>query len=90
VAAGVELLRDNPDAERQLAAAVARGPETLREIDTARLYGVAGNPRMAALHLERAFRADSACVSFVEQSPPFTQLRKQPVVKDVIDKYRRP
>jgi serine/threonine protein kinase/TolB-like protein len=89
VLAAIELMRGNPDAERQLAAAVARNPVTLREIDTARLYGVAGNPRMAALHLERAFRADSSCVSFVEQSPPFTQLRKHPVVKDVIDKNRR-
>ena len=89
VGAGIELMRSNRDAEGQLAAAVAQGPRTLREIDTARLYGVAGNPPMAARHLERAFRADSACVSFVEQSPPFTQLRKQPVVKDVMDEYRR-
>ena len=89
VLAAIELIRGHPDADRQLAAAVERGPVTLREIDTARIYTVAGNPHVAALHLERAFRADSSCVAFVEQSPPFTQLRKYPAVKDLINKYRR-
>jgi hypothetical protein len=49
-------MRGNRDtAERRLAAVIERGPVALREIDTARLYGVIGDLRIAARHLERAF-----------------------------------
>jgi tetratricopeptide (TPR) repeat protein len=90
VAAGIELMRGNPDAESRLAAAVARGPVTLREIDTARLYGVVGNPRMSAIHLDRAFRADATCAAYVQQSPVFATLRSHVPIQDVIGKYRAP
>jgi TolB-like protein len=88
VLASIEIMRGNRAAESRLAAAIERGPVILRSIDSARLYSILGEPLTAARHLERAFEADSACVSFVEQSPPFAQLRKHPVVKDVMNKYR--
>ena len=84
VQAAIDLRRGHPDAERRLAAAVAEGPVTLREIDTANLYVVVGNPRMAAVHLERLFRADPACAAFVEQSPALVRFRTHPEIQAVI------
>jgi serine/threonine protein kinase/tetratricopeptide (TPR) repeat protein len=89
--AGIELMRGNRDvADRRLAAAIERGPITLREIDTARLYGVIGDLRMAARHLERAFKADPSCVTFVGRSPAFAVFREDPAIQDVMNKYRVP
>jgi hypothetical protein len=90
VAAGIALMRGDLEAEQRLAAAVAKGPITLREIDTAGLYGVADNPRMAAVHLDRLFQADPSCTVFIEQSPAFVDLRKHAVVQEVIRKHRAP
>ena len=88
VQAAIDLRRGHPDAERRLAAAVAEGPVTLREIDTAALYGAVANPRMAAVHLERLFRGDPSCTAFIEQSPAFVRLRSHPEIQAVISKYR--
>lgn len=77
-------------AESRLAAAIERGPLNLREIDTGRLYGVIGDPRMAARHLERAFQADPSCVAFVAQSPAFAPFRDHPAIQEVIGKRRVP
>ena len=89
VQAAIDLRRGHPDAERRLAAAVEEGPRTLREMDTAALYGAVGNPRMAAVHLDRLFRGDPSCTSFIEQSPAFVRLRTHPEIQAVISKYRR-
>ena len=88
VQAAIDLRRGHPDAERRLAAAVAEGPVTLREIDTANLYMVVGNPRMAAVHLDRLFRADPACATLIEQLPAMDRLRTHPELQAVISKYR--
>ena len=90
VSAAIALMRGDLEAESRLAAAVAKGPVTLREIDTARLYGDADNPRMAAVHLDRLFRADPSCTAFIEQSPAFVELRKHAVIQDVIRRHRKP
>ena len=88
---GAELLRGNRDAaQSRLAAAIERGPITLRSIDTARLYGLIGDPRTAARHLERAFRSDPSCVAFIAQSPAFAPFRNHPAIQDVISKHRVP
>ncbi len=88
VLAGIDLLRGHPNAANRLAAAIARGPAVLREIDTARLYGVKGDPHTAARHLERAFTADPSCVAFVAQSPPFAPFRDHPAIQAVMNKHR--
>ena len=90
VLAGIELLRGNSDAQRRLAAVIERGPVILRSIDTARLYGNIGEPATAARHLERAFQLDPSCVTFVNQSPPFSAIRNHPAIQAVIGKYRVP
>ena len=90
VAAGIALMRGDPEAENRLAAAVAKGPFPLREIDTAYLYGRADNPGKAAVHLDRVFRIDPSCTAFIEQSPAFVPLRKHAVIQDVIRRYRTP
>ena len=87
VAAAIDLLRGDQDAEQRLAAAIEEGPQILRELDTVALYGVAGNPRMAAVHLARLFRADPACTELLKQLPGFVQVRTQPEVQAVIRKY---
>jgi hypothetical protein len=89
IQAAIDLRRGHPDAESRLAAAAEEGPRTLREVDTAALYGAVGNPRMAAVHLDRLFRGDPSCTSFIEQSPAFVRLRTHPEIQAVISKYRR-
>ncbi len=81
------------DGERdvsELAATIERGPVTLREIDTARLYGMLGNPGTAARHLERAFQADASCVTFVAESAAFAPFRNHQAIQHVMSKYRVP
>ena len=90
VLAGIDLLRGNSDAPRRLAEVIERGPVILRSIDTARLYGNIGEPATAARHLERAFRADPSCVTFVNQSPPFSAIRNHPALQALIRQYRVP
>ena len=91
VLAGVELMRGNRGAaERGLAAAIDRGPVILREIDTAFLYGLIGDPRTAARHLERAFVADPSCPAFVAQSANFAPFRDHPAIQNVMSKHRLP
>jgi tetratricopeptide (TPR) repeat protein len=91
VLAGVELIRGHRDAaERLLAAAIARGPVALREIDTGFLYGLIGDPPTAARHLERAFVADPSCPAFVAQSANFAPFRDHPAIQDVMSKHRLP
>jgi serine/threonine protein kinase len=88
VSAGIELMRGNRAAAGRLEAAVARGPITLREIDSARLYGVLDRSLAATKHLERAFQADPSCTIFIEQSPPFARLRTLAVVRELIARHR--
>jgi serine/threonine protein kinase/TolB-like protein len=91
VLAGVELVRGNRDAsKRRFAAAIARGPVPLREIDTAFLYGLIGDPHTAARHLEHAFVADPSCPAFVAQSANFARFRDHPAIQDVMSKHRLP
>jgi hypothetical protein len=91
VLGGTGLMRGNRiPAERRLAAAIERGPVILREIDTARLRGVIGDPREAARHLDRAFRADASCVTYVAQSPAFAPFRDHPAIQDVMSRHRVP
>ena len=75
---------------RQLAGVIERGPVSLREIDTARVYGLIGDPRTAAHHLDRAFLADPSCVTFVAQSPAFAPFRDHRAIQDVMSKRRVP
>ena len=89
VRAGADVMTGNHDT-RQLAAVIERGPVILREIDTARLYGMINDPRTAARHLERAFRADPSCVTFVAQSPAFLPFRNPTAIESVMRKYRAP
>lgn len=89
VLAGAEMMGGNRDAaERRLAAVIERGPVSLREVDTARLYGLIGDPTTAARHLERALQADPSCAAFVAQSPAFAPFRDHPAIQDVISKHR--
>jgi len=74
----------------ELAAAIERGPVNLREIDSGRLYGMLGNPGAAARHLDRAFRADASCVTFVDESPAFAPFRNHQAIQGVMSKYRVP
>ena len=91
VMAGVELLRRNDDvARRRMEAVIEKDFGTLRELDTVRLYGVIGDPGMAARHLERAFRYDPSCVAYVTQSPAFAPFRNHPAIQGVLSKDRLP
>ena len=65
-----------------------KAPFLLREIDTAHLYMVVGNPRMAAVHLERLFRAEPPCAAFLEQLPFWERFRTHPEIQAVIRKLR--
>jgi serine/threonine protein kinase/tetratricopeptide (TPR) repeat protein len=87
VVAAADVMTGNRDA-RQLVAVIERGPVILREIDTARLYGILDDPRTAARHLERAFQADASCITFVTQSPAFAPFRNHPAIQDAMKKYR--
>ena len=62
----------------------------MREIDTARVYGLTNDFRTAARHLDRAFTADSSCVAFVDQSPAFAPFKHAPAIQEVINKHRVP
>ena len=75
---------------RQLAAIIARGPIVVREIDTARVYGLTNDFRTAARHLERAFQADPSCVAFVAQSRAFEPFRTAPAIQEVMSKHHAP
>jgi serine/threonine protein kinase/tetratricopeptide (TPR) repeat protein len=88
--AGVALLRGHlDDAAVRFQAVIARGPVTLREIDTARVYAQAGHAKEAWAHLARAFAADASCVAFVADAPAFVTYRDNPGFRDVLAKYRR-
>jgi hypothetical protein len=51
---------------------------------------VIGDRGMVARHLERAFRADHACVEYVGRSPAFAPFRNDPSIQAVVAKYRVP
>jgi hypothetical protein len=69
---------------------IQRGPLTLTEIDTARIYSQVGRFEEAARHLERAFTADATCATFVTNSPSFAPYRDRPALRVLLEKYRRP
>jgi serine/threonine protein kinase/tetratricopeptide (TPR) repeat protein len=86
--AAVTLLHGHvEEAAGQFKPVIARGPLTLREIDTGRLYANVGRMTDAAAHLQRAFAFDASCAVFVDESPAFAAYRNEPVLRTLLWKY---
>ena len=88
--AAVDLLRGHlPEAVTRFEAVIERGPLTLTEIDTARIYSQVGRIKDAVPHLERAFSADATCAVFVEENAAFGPYRKDPALRALLNQYPR-
>ena len=90
VAGMVDLLRGHvADAAMRFQAVIDRGPLTMTEIDTGRIYSQVGRVRDAVPHLERAFAADATCAVYVEESPAFAPYLDDPALRALLNKYPR-
>ena len=88
--AAVDLLRGHlPEAVTRFEAVIERGPLTLTEIDTARIYSQVGRIKDAVPHLEHAFAADATCATFVEENTAFGPYRKDPALRALLNQYPR-
>jgi hypothetical protein len=86
--AAVSLLRGHvDDAAARFQPIIARGPVTLREIDTGRMYAQVGRMKEAADHLQHAFTLDASCAAFVSQCPAFARYRGDPLLRAALSKY---
>jgi serine/threonine protein kinase len=83
--AAIDLLRGRAErAAPRLAAVIARGPRSVREIQTALIYCKAGDFAKAAAHLAAGAAADSSCYGFVADCPAFAAYRGEPAIAAVL------
>jgi predicted Zn-dependent protease len=82
--AAIDLLRGRVDrAATRFQTVIERGPQSLREIETALIYCGVGQFQEAAAHLRAALAVDPACATFVEHSPAFDTYRETLAADDV-------
>jgi TolB-like protein len=82
--AAIDLLRGRVDrAATRFQTVIERGPQSLREIETALIYCGVGQFLEAAAHLRAALAVDPACATFVEHSPAFDTYRETLATDDV-------
>lgn len=72
---------------RDLEAVLRLDPGARAELIVAEAYGLAGDARQAAAHLQRAFELDASCAAVVDSARSFQPVRQADEVKVLLARY---